>query len=68
MLNFTDRMKRIIQLAEQALIHVQANNYGPAFDDLASIKTNITKSEEQLWEFIHTFHPGEFPVGPTDQS
>jgi len=62
MLNFTEHMKRIIQLSEQSLVHVQAKDYGSSFDDLESIKTNITEAENQLWQFIHTFHPGKVPA------
>ncbi len=63
MLNLTEHMKRVIQLSEQSLIHVEAKDYGSAFDDLVSIKTNIAEAEKQLWQWIHTFHPSNVPAG-----
>jgi len=52
MLNFTENMKRIIQLAEQSLIHVQSENYDTAHDDLLKIWVNCDDAVKQLDELI----------------
>lgn len=58
MLNFTEHLKLIIQLAEQTLIHVQAENYDSALDDLMRIGVNNNEAVQQLDELIHTGHRG----------
>ena len=61
MLNFTEHMKRIIQLAEQSLVHVQAENFGMATDDLMKIGTNCNEAMQQLDEFSGLKHQGKGP-------
>jgi len=58
MLNFTEQMKRIIQLAEQTLVHVQAENYDSALDDLMRIGIKNNEAVQQLDELIHTLQQG----------
>ncbi len=55
MLNFTEHMKRIVQLAEQTLVHVQAKNHDSALDDLMEIGINCNEAVQQLDELIRTF-------------
>lgn len=48
MLNFTENMKRIIQLAEQSLVHVQSKDYDSASEDLLQININANLAMQQL--------------------
>ncbi|GAI68270.1 unnamed protein product [marine sediment metagenome] len=48
MLNFTEHMKRIIELAEQSLVHVQAEKFDSARDDLNSISLFAKEAMQQL--------------------
>lgn len=50
MLNFTEHMKQIIQLAEQSLIHAQAEKFEPAAADLVRISTHTNEAIRQLDE------------------
>lgn len=62
MLNFTEHMKRIIQLAEQSLVHVQSENFGMATDDLMKIGVNCNEAMQQLDEFSLLKHQGKNPA------
>jgi len=62
MLNFTEQMKRIIQLAEQTLVHVQAENYDSALDDLMRIGINCNEAIQQLDELIHIKYQNKDPA------
>ena len=53
MLNFKEHMKKIIQLAEQSLAHVQAENYDTALDDLMKIGINCNEAIQQLDDLMH---------------
>ncbi len=48
MLNFTEHMKRIIQLAEQSLVHAQAGEFDSAREDIFNISINANESIQQL--------------------
>lgn len=61
MLNFTEHMKRIIQLSEQTLVHVQEENYDLALDDLMKIGINCNEAVQQLDELMHTVSQGTEP-------
>ena len=52
MLNFTKHMKRIIQLAEQSLVHVQGEKFDSAHEDLANIMNSTYAANRQLDELI----------------
>lgn len=54
MLNFTENMKRIIQLAEQSLVHVQAEKFDNAHEDLVNIMNSTYAANRQLDELIKT--------------
>ena len=53
MLTFTEHMKRIIQLAEQSLVHVQSENYDTALDNLVKIGVNCNEAIHQLDELMN---------------
>lgn len=61
MLNFTEHLKRIIQLAEQTLVHVQAENYDSALDDLMEIGISNNEAVQQLDELIRTSQQSTVP-------
>ena len=65
MLNFTEHMKRIIQLAEQSLVHVQAKNFDTALDDLMKIGINCNEAIQQLDELMHMQSQGTGPAEET---
>ncbi len=50
MLTFTEHMKRIIQLAEQSLVHSQAERFESAADCLVNISINVNKAIQQIDE------------------
>jgi len=58
MLNFTEHMKWIIQLAERVLVHVQAEKFDLALDDLMNIGIMCNEAVQQLDELIHTIQQG----------
>ena len=51
MLTFTQHMNRIEGLTAQILLHLQAENYKGAKEDLANIHAHTTAAEQQLDEF-----------------
>ena len=61
MLNFTEHIKQIIQLSESSLVHVQAENYDSALDDLMKIGINCNEAVQQLDELMHTVHQAPNP-------
>ncbi|MBA7522337.1 hypothetical protein ES705_14455 [subsurface metagenome] len=61
-MNFTEHMKRIIELAEKTLVHVQEENFGKAAVDVMKISTNATKAMQQLDEFSLLKHQGKDPA------
>lgn len=61
MLNFTEHIKQIIQLSESSLVHVQAENYDSALDDLMKIGINCNEAVQQLDELMHTVSQGSNP-------
>lgn len=54
MLTFIEHMKRIIELAEKTLVHVQAEDFDTALDDLMKIGINCNEAIQQLDELMHT--------------
>lgn len=58
MLSFTDHMKRIINLSEQVLVHVQAEKYEPAAHDLVNISVSTNEAIRLLDEFSALKHQG----------
>ncbi len=52
MLNFTENMKRILQLADQALIHTQEEKYPMTRDDLIRISICCNEALKQLDEMV----------------
>jgi len=52
-LNLTEHMKRIIQLAEQTLVHAQAEKFEPAAANLVSISNHCNKAIQQLDEMSY---------------
>ncbi len=48
MLNFTEHMKRIIQLAEQSLVHVQSDRFKPACEAVFNISTHCDQAAQLL--------------------
>ncbi|MBA7702732.1 hypothetical protein ES703_111502 [subsurface metagenome] len=62
MLNFTEHMKRIIELAEQTLVHVQDDKINPAAADLMGISNHATEAMQQLDEFSLLKHQGKDPA------
>lgn len=48
MFTFTDHMKRIIQLAEQSLVHAQGGKFTAASDDLFKIADHSLEARNQL--------------------
>lgn len=61
MLNFTERMKRTIQLAEQCIVHVQEKKYDPALKDLVDIGNNNTQAYHQVSDLMDTISQGTVP-------
>jgi len=61
MLNFTDHMKRISYLSDQVLVHVQAERFDSARDDLIKISVNANEAMQQLDELIVMQHQGSDP-------
>ena len=57
MLNFTEHMKRIINLAEQSLVHVQAERFDSACEDVINISVNAKEAIQQLDEMMHMKSP-----------
>jgi len=62
MLNFTEHMKRIIQLAEQSLVHVQAEKFEPAAEDLLKISINTNEAMQQIDELSLMKQQGTVPA------
>lgn len=50
-LNFTQHMNRIERLTSQILLHIQAENYQKATQNLHSIRTHATAAQHQLDKF-----------------
>ena len=59
MLNFTEHIKQIIQLSESSLVHVQAENYDSALDDLMRIGINTNEAIQRLDELMHKVKQSE---------
>ncbi|MBA7544180.1 hypothetical protein ES705_36532 [subsurface metagenome] len=47
-MTFTEHMKRIIELAEKSLVHVQEENYQKARGDLNNIHAHTSLAQQQL--------------------
>lgn len=62
MLNFTEHMKRIIQLAEQSLVHAQGGKFTAASDDLFQISDHSLEARNQLDDMSLTAHQGRDPA------
>ncbi len=62
MLNFTDHIKRIILLAEQTLVHSQAERFEPAADCLVNISINVNEAIQQLDELSFAKEQGKDPA------
>jgi len=52
MLNFTENMKRISQLADKALIHTQEEKYPSTRDDIILISICCNEALQQLDEMV----------------
>ncbi len=63
MLNFTEHMKRIIELAEKTLVHVQQENFGKAAVNVLEISTSATEAMQQLDEISLLKQQGKDPAG-----
>ncbi len=63
MLNFTEHMKRIIELAEKTLIHVQQENFGKAAVNVMEISTSATEAMQQLDDMSLIAYQGKGPAG-----
>ena len=61
MLNFTEHIKRILDLSDQTLVHVQAERFDSARDDLINISINTNEAMQQLDELIVMQHQGSDP-------
>ena len=61
MMTFTEHMKRIIHFAEQSLVHVQAERFKPAADDLISISIHCNEAIQQLDEMSLSTYQGKDP-------
>lgn len=61
MLNFTEHMKRIHYLADQANFNVLKEDYDTALDDLMKIGINCNEAIQQLDELMHTISKGTAP-------
>ena len=53
MLNFTEHMKRIHHLTDQANLNVLKEDYDTALDDLMKIGINCNEAVQQLDELMH---------------
>ncbi|MBA7567242.1 hypothetical protein ES708_08951 [subsurface metagenome] len=62
-MTFTEHMKRIIELAEKSLVHVQEENFGNAAVDVMEISNNATKAMQQLDEISLSKHQSKDPAG-----
>ena len=60
-MNFTEHMKRIIQLAEQCLVHAQAGKFKPAADDLLCISNHVDEAMQQLDDISLITYQGKNP-------
>ncbi|MBA7664249.1 hypothetical protein ES703_72306 [subsurface metagenome] len=60
-MNFTEHMKRIIQLAEQSLVHSQAEKFEPASECLINISINANEAIQQLDELSLMKYQGTDP-------
>lgn len=61
MLNFTEHMKRIHYLADQANFNVLKEDYDTALDDLMKIGINCNEAIQQLDELMHTISQSAEP-------
>jgi len=52
MLNFTEHMKRISYLSDQALIHSQEEKYPMTRDDIVRISIHCNEALQQLDEMV----------------
>lgn len=62
MLNFTEHMKHIIQLAKQSLVHAQAGKFTAASVDLFNISDHSLEARQQLDDMILTAYQGRDPA------
>jgi len=61
MLNFTEHMKRIHYLADQANFHVLEGDHDTALEDLMNIGINCNEAIQQLDELKRTISQGTAP-------
>jgi len=61
MLNFTEHMKRIHYLADQANLNVLKGAHDTALEDLMKIGINCNEAIQQLDELKHTISLGTAP-------
>lgn len=62
MLNFTDHMKRIIQLAEQAMKNVEEQNFTLVQDAIVKITLHNKQAEAELDDALLMRHQGRDPA------
>lgn len=62
-MTFTEHMKRIIELAEKTLVHVQEENFGRAAVDVMKISTSATEAMQQLDDISLIAYQGKGPAG-----
>ncbi len=62
MLNFTENMKRISYLTDRTLVHVQAENYQKAREDLDNIHVHTTDAQQQIIELEFAKAQGGAPA------
>jgi len=63
MLTFTEHMKRIIYLAEQSLIHANAEKFMPATDFLIKLSIHTNEAMQQLDEMSLIKQQSSNPAG-----
>ncbi len=59
---FREHINRIIELANQSLVHVQSEDYDTALDDLLKIGKSTNEAIHQVSDLKLTIHQGKDPA------